>query len=355
MSVLAELEHVSKSYGRVKALDDVTLKVREGEVFALIGPNGSGKTTLLRVLACLEKPDAGNVYVGGEKVDEGNRNRIKLDTTMVFQRTTMFRGSVYDNVAYGLRMRRASEDEADDAVRKALRMVRLEGYEKRQAKRLSGGEQQRVSLARALVLSTPLLFLDEPTANLDPKNASIIEEVIRQVNRQGGTTIVMATHNIFQVEQTAEKAALIMNGRIVEVGGVEEILRSESKGLAKFARLENIFSGTAEISEEGTSRIKLDNGIAIESTLQESGRITVFVRPEDIIVSRSRFESSARNVFGGKIVEVSDFGSLVRLSVEVDGGEWFVAQITKKSLVEMGLNVGSPVYLTFKASSVQLV
>jgi len=353
MSVIAELEHVSKSYGQIKALDNVTLKVRKREIFTLIGPNGSGKTTLLKILACIKTPDSGNVYINGEKIEDRNRNRAKLNTTLVFQKTTLFNTSVFNNIAYGLKLRKMPREQVDEAVRKALKMVKLEGYENRPAKKLSGGEQQRVSLARALALNTPLLLLDEPTANLDPKTVSIIEEVIRQVNQQKGTTIIMATHNIFQAEQTAQKAALLLNGRIVEMGTINEILRRKSKNLTKFARLENIFSGTSEILEEGTSRIKLDEGIAIETALRKSGRITVFIRPEDIILSKKRFESSARNIFEGKIVEISDLGPLVKL--KVDAGKEFIAQITKKSFVEMGLNVGSQIYLTFKASSVQMV
>ncbi len=146
--------------------------------------------------------------------------------------------------------------------------------------------------------------------------------------------------------------ALLIDGKIVEIGTIDDIL-GKSGNLAKFARLENIFSGTSQILKEGTSRIKLDNDITIETALQKSGRITVFIRPEDIILSKSKFESSARNVFKGKIVGISDQGSLVKLKVNV--GREFITQITKRSFVEMNLNVGSHVYLTFKASSVQLV
>ena len=353
MSILAELEHVSKLYGKIKALDDVTLKVRKGEIFTLIGPNGAGKTTLLKILACLEKPDYGNVYINGELIEDRNRNKAKLNTTLVFQKSTQFSTSVYDNITYGLKLRGISKKQIDEAAKHALEMVKLEGYEKRLAKRLSGGEQQRVALARALALNTSLLFLDEPTANLDPKSVSIIEEVIREVNRQKGTTIMMATHNIFQTEQIAEKVALLINGKIANVGTVDEILRGKSRSLAKFVRLENIFSGTSEVLKEGTSCVRLDDGVTIEAALRRSGRITVFIRPEDIILSKRRLESSARNVFEGKIVEVSDQGPLVRL--KVDAGEEFVVQITKRSFIEMGLNVGSQIYLTFKASSVQSI
>jgi len=352
MSVLAELKHVSKSYGQIKALDDVTLKIRKGEIFTLIGPNGSGKTTLLKILACIEDPDSGEVHINGERIEDRNRDRAKLNTTLVFQKTTMFSMPVYNNITYGLKLRNIPEKQVGERIKKVLKMVELEGYENRLAKKLSGGEQQRVSLARALALDTSILLLDEPTANLDPKSASIIEEVIRQINRQKSTTILMATHNIFQVEQTAEKAALLMNGKIVEIGAVDKMLE-KSKSLSKFARLENIFSGTSEIFEEGTSRVKLDGGIAIETAFQRSGRITVFIRPEDIILSKNRFESSARNVIMGKVVEISDQGSLVRL--KVDAGREFISQITKRSFVEMSLNIGSRVFLTFKASSVCLI
>jgi len=352
MNILAEVEHVSKNYGKIKALDDVTLNVRKGEIFTLIGPNGSGKTTLLKILACIEKPDDGQVYINGERIENKNRDKAKLNTTLVFQKATLFSGSVYSNIAYGLKLRKMSNENISKAVKEGLEIVKLAGYEHRSAKKLSGGEQQRVSLARALALNTPLLFLDEPTANLDPKSVSIVEEVIRQVNQEKSTLIIIATHNMFQAQQISDRAALLMNGQVIEIGSIDEIV-GKSRKLAKFARLENIFTGTSEILEEGTSRIRLGDELIVEAALQKTGRITFFISPEDIILSRTKFESSARNVFEGKIVEISDQGSLVRL--KVDAGKEFVAQITKRSFVEMGLNVGSRICLTFKASSVQAI
>jgi len=352
MNILAEVEHVSKNYGKIKALDDVTLNVRKGEIFTLIGPNGSGKTTLLKILACIEKPDDGQVYINGERIENKNRDKAKLNTTLVFQKATLFSGSVYSNIAYGLKLRKMSNENISKAVKEGLEIVKLAGYEHRSAKKLSGGEQQRVSLARALALNTPLLFLDEPTANLDPKSVSIVEEVIRQVNQEKSTLIIIATHNMFQAQQISDRAALLMNGQVIEIGSIDEIV-GKSRKLAKFARLANIFTGTSEILEEGTSRIRLGDELIVEAALQKTGRITFFISPEDIILSRTKFESSARNVFEGKIVEISDQGSLVRL--KVDAGKEFVAQITKRSFVEMGLNVGSRICLTFKASSVQAI
>lgn len=353
MTVLAELKNLTKRFGERTVLDNITLQIQEGEILGLLGPNGSGKTTLLKVLAFLLKPNAGEITFRGETVTEKNSERIRLESTMVFQKTMLFNTSVYNSVAYGLRIRKMPKNKIDEEVSRALRLVRLEGFEKRQAKKLSGGEQQRVALARALVLKTKLLLLDEPTANLDPKNASIIEEVIATANRELKTTIVMATHNMFQAKSLPHRIALIEDGRITEVGTSTEIFGRLSKTLASFAAVENTFAGTAKISEDGSTLIDVGNGIQIVAATKNAGEVSVFVSPEDIILSKSRFESSARNMFKGKIVELLDMDSVVRLKVDVR--KTFTVQITKRSFNEMGLNLNTEVFLAFKASSVQII
>jgi len=353
MTVLAELKNLTKRFGERTALNDVTLQIQEGEILGLLGPNGSGKTTLLKVLAFLLMPDAGEITFRGETVTEKNSERKRLESTMVFQRTMLFNTSVYNSVAYGLRIRKMRKNKIDEEVSKALRLAKLEDFEKRQAKKLSGGEQQRVALARALVLKTKLLLLDEPTANLDPKNASIIEEVIANANRELKTTIVMATHNMFQAKSLPHRIALMENGRITEVGTSTEIFGRLSKTLASFAAVENTFAGTARISEDGSTLIDVGNDIQIVAAAKNVGEVSVFVSPEDIILSRNRFESSARNVLRGRIVEIQDLGSVVRLKVNV--GKTFTVQITKRSFNEMGLNLNTEVFLAFKASSVQII
>jgi len=210
-----------------------------------------------------------------------------------------------------------------------------------------------VALARALALDTRFLLLDEPTANIDPKNVSIIEDTLSWVNKENKTTMVIATHNMFQAETLTNRIALLLGGRIAQIGTPQEILRGPSINLASFARLENVFSGNSKILQEGTSVIEVDDGVEIEAALRKAGKVTVFVRPEDIILSKKTIASSARNGFKGKIVEISDFGPVVKL--RVNARKEFVVQITKRSFVEMQLNVGSTVFLTFKASSVHLV
>jgi len=353
MSIVAELRNVTKVFDNKIVLDDINLQIQQGEILALLGPNGSGKTTLLKILAFIEKPSKGMVYFRGEKVTDKNVEQMRMKSTMVFQRTTVFSTTVYSNVAYGLKIRKMPKNKIAEETAKALKLVRLEGFEKRHAKKLSGGEQQRIALARALVLNTPLLLLDEPTANLDPKNASIIEEVIATVNRESKTTIVIATHNMFQAKNLPHRIALIKEGRIDEIGTAAEIFGNLSKTLASFAALENTFAGNAKVTENGTTLVNIGNNIKIETTAQGVGNVSVFIRPEDIIISKTPFTSSARNFFKGKITEIQDMNSLIRLKVDV--GRTFTVQITKRSFKEMGINLNTEVYLAFKASSVQIV
>jgi len=353
MNFKLELENISKTYGNITALQQVNLKILEGEVFSLLGPNGSGKTTLLRIMAGIEKPSSGEMRFNSIKVDGGNINDVRLKTTMVFQKTALFNTSVYKNIVYGLRLRERSKKETDEKVREALNTVKLEGYEKRPAKKLSGGEQQRVALARALALDTEVLLLDEPTANIDPKNVSIIEDTLSWVNKEKKTTMVIATHNMFQTETLAKRAALLLEGKIVKVGAPQEIFTLPSKLLASYARLENVFSGISKVTGEGTSLVDVGDGVQIETAFEKTGNTTVFVRPEDIILSSNPIVSSARNSFEGRIVEISDLEAIVRLRIKA--GRDFTVQITKRSFNNMQLNIDSKVFLAFKASSVQTV
>lgn len=353
MTALAELKNLTKCFGSRKALNDVTLQIEEGEILGLLGPNGSGKTTLLKVLAFLERVDAGEVKFQGETVTERNSERMRLQSTMVFQKTLFLGTTVFNNVAYGLKMRKMPRSVIEEEVGNALKLVRLESFKKRSARKLSGGEQQRVALARALVLKTRLLLLDEPTTNLDPKNTSIIEEIITKVNRELKTTIVMATHNMFQAKALPKRVALINDGKITEVGLSSDVFTKLSRNLAAFAAVENTFNGFSRITDAGTSIVDVGGGVQIESTFQKQGEISIFISPQDIILSEKQLKSSARNMLKGRIAEITDLDSLVRLKIDV--GKPFTVQITKCSFNEMGLNLNSEVFLTFKASSVHTI
>jgi len=235
----------------------------------------------------------------------------------------------------------------------ALKLVRLEGFQKKYAKKLSGGEQQRVALARALILNTKLLLLDEPTANLDPKNASIIEEIITSINREHKTTIVIATHNMFQAKRFPHRIALMENSKINEIGKPAEVFSKLSKTLASFAALKNTFTGNAKTATDGTTIVDIGDNTQLIATGQHQGQVSLFISPEDIILSKNPFDSSARNMMKGRIVEIQDLDSLVKLKVDV--GKLFTVQITKHSFDDMKLNLNAEVYMAFKASSVKII
>ena len=353
MEIAAELRDATKTYGDKMVLSSINLQVREGEILALLGPNGSGKTTILKILALIESLTSGELRLLGETVTEKNKERNRMLTSLVFQKTTVFTTSVYNNVAYGLKIRKVPKELRAHEVKKALGLVKLEGFENRPAKKLSGGEQQRVAIARALVLKTKLLLLDEPTANLDPKNSQILEDVITTVNRETKTTIVMATHNMFQAKVFPHRIALINEGRITEIGEPEEIFGKLSKSLVSFAAVENTFKGNANATGEGTILVDVEGGIEVEAAAQKTGKISFFINPQDIILSNNALESSARNVLKGRITEILDQNTLVKLKVDV--GVPFVVQITKRSFIQMGLNLNAEVYIAFKASSVQVL
>jgi len=353
MTILAELTNVSKVYGTKTVLDSIYLQIRQGEILALLGPNGSGKTTILKILAFVENPTSGEVKFQGENVNFKNTEKVRLQSTLVFQKTTLFGTSVYNNIAYGLKIRKVPKETCEREVKKALELVKLEGFEKRPARKLSGGEQQRVAIARALVLKTRLLLLDEPTANLDPKNVGILEEVIDTVNRENKVTIVMATHNMFQAKKLPHRIALMDEGKITEIGSPAEVFGKLSKNLASFAAVDNTFIGTAKPTTAGTSKVDVGNGVQIEVTAQRQGATVVFVNPQDIILSKTAVESSARNVFKGKIIEITDLDALVKLKVDI--GKPFTIQITKRSFSEMGLCLNAEVFINFKASSVHVL
>jgi molybdopterin-binding protein len=352
MYPLLSLRQITKKYGETTALKEVNLEIWEKDILSLIGPNGAGKTTLLKIMAGIETPTSGEILYKNKQIPKNNLDLIRQKCTMVFQKTVVFNTTVYENVAYGLKIRGVPEFHVKTKVSEALELVRLKGYEERLAKRLSGGEQQRIALARAIVLEPEILLLDEPTANLDPKTASIIEETVNHMNREKGTTIILATHNMLQAQKIAKKAALLLNGEIKETDAIENVFLTPSLIMANLTGVENIFMGNSKPTNEGTSLIDLGDNVTIEAAIQKTGKVTVFIKPEDIIVSRKPLQSSARNMLKGRITEVSDFGPIVKLKVDV--GKIFTVQVTKRSFKEMKLTVGAKVFLAFKASSIQL-
>ena len=223
MSELYRLSGIRQIYAGRVVLDIDSLTFSAGEIFAIVGPSGAGKTTLLRLLNLLETPTEGTLTFEGQLIPPEPPLALTRRMTTVFQRPVLLNRSVRENVAYGLRLRRLS---ADGKVTEVLERVGLAEFANAPARKLSGGEMQRAALARALVLEPDVLLLDEPTANLDPYNAALIESIVREQNQHRGITVVLVTHNIFQARRLAHRVGLLLNGKLVEVAETKEFFES---------------------------------------------------------------------------------------------------------------------------------
>jgi len=355
---LIEIVDLSHGYGKREVLKGLNLGVGKGEVFALIGPTGAGKTTLLRILDLLEVPGAGEIYFDGKCVPRSGKQRLEIRRRMSFiqQKPHVFNLSVYDNIACGLRWRRESRNKTAEKVDRILEMVGLEGYRNRNARTLSGGEAQRVALARCLVLEPEVLLLDEPTANLDPVSTVKIEQLISQVATQYSTTMVLATHDMSQGQQLAHRLGVLLEGKLAQTGNATDIFRSpQDERVAHFVGMENIMYGVITANHEGIATIDVGAGNAIEavSNWRTAKEVCACVRPEDITLALSSLQSSARNSFPGRVARISTLGPLSR--VEIDCGIRLVALVTRMSAEEMSLRVGGEVYATFKATGVHIM
>jgi tungstate transport system ATP-binding protein len=236
------LEKVNKAYGPREVLYVDSLEIQRGEVFGIVGPSGAGKSTLLRLLDFLEPPTSGQLHFTNCYSSNGSRAPldVRRRVTTVFQRPVLLNTSVYGNVAYGLKIR--GDKEIQHKVKGVLEQVGLSDLIKDRARFLSGGEAQRVALARAMVIEPEVLLLDEPTANLDPYNVGLIEDIVTVLNRERGTTIVLVTHNVFQAKRLAHRVALLLEGKVVEVGPVQDFFKApQDPRTAAFVRGEMVY------------------------------------------------------------------------------------------------------------------
>jgi tungstate transport system ATP-binding protein len=238
--LIYRVENLKKQYGQRTVVDIERLGVRAGEMLAIVGPSGAGKSTLLRLLNFLEAPTAGLlIYRGHSSSNGGFSLALRREVTTVFQHSVLLNGDVYSNVAYGLRLRRW---QVNGRATEMLARVGLVEMLSASARKLSGGEIQRVALARALVIEPTVLLLDEPTANLDPYNVGLIENIVRQHNRERGTTVIMVTHNVFQAKRLASRVGLMLGGRLVEVADTRDFFEAPADSrTAAFVRGDMVF------------------------------------------------------------------------------------------------------------------
>jgi len=309
-----------------------------GEIYSVVGPNGSGKSTLLNTLAFLEPPKSGSFEFMGEKISHAQPDgmiALRRRVSYLLQTPYLFNTSVKKNVGFGLRVRDLSAGAIEERVDAMMNKLSIAHLAARSAHELSGGEAQRVALARTLVLPTDVILLDEPTANVDRGNVRAVEKMIKDIAHERGATVILTTHSRNQAYRMSTNLISIIDGKIADIG------------------YENVFSGELRENDDGTLVVDLVGGGRVVVGVGNAGRCTVAIDPEDVILSKSEIESSALNRFRGPISSVEEFGGALRVSVDV--GFRLSALITRKSYLDLGLNVGQRVWTTFKANAVKVV
>jgi len=334
--VQISIEDLTKTFGKVVACSRVSLEIDHGLLFTLLGPSGCGKTTLLRMIAGFERPDTGSILFDGKDVTHLPPN--ERDTGMVFQNYALWpHMKVFDNIAYGLRVRKLSKADVKRRVTETLNLVRLEGLEERTPFQLSGGQQQRVALARALVIRPKVLLLDEPLSNLDAKLRLEMRFEIMRIQRELGITTVYVTHDQEESLSISDGVAIMREGVVQQVGTPREIYtRPTNAFVADFVGQCNFLPGIVEEVDRYVV-IRTDAGVALKVAyhdgLDVGRRVLCTVRPENLFLEEPREE---HNVLECKIADVVFLGSSTRIyaslgdrrviaevdsSVELKGGE----------------------------------
>ncbi len=360
MNDFLRVEALRQAYDDREVLNIPELVIREKEIFAVIGPNGSGKSTLLRLVDLLEDPVDGDiVYWDGTRLselDREGRKALSRQMAMVFQEPLLFRRSVEANVRYGLKARRTEKEEAHLRVREALELLGLDGFEGRFAPTLSGGEAQKVSLARALAVQPRLLLLDEPFASLDLPTKQALRREIAALLRRLEITSIYVTHDHLEALEMADRIAVIIDGKVRQVGTPVEIFAyPASKEVADFIGAETLLEGKITGTRDGIARVSVDGReLEVMSDLSVGSGVLLMIHPEEVVLlGCEEVDTSARNRFNGTVTEMTLLGALVK--VKLDCGFSLVSYITRTSQEEMGIDTGVRVCGAFKATAVHVI
>ncbi len=355
--ILLKLEDLLVRRGGVTVLDISRLEVFQGQVLSLIGPNGAGKSTLMLTLAGLLKPSRGAIFFQGERIADGGF-AYRRHIAMVFQEPLLFDATVFENVATGLKIRGMSRGDIVRAVPGYLERFGIGHLAKRSARKLSGGEAQRTSLARAFVTKPEIVFLDEPFSALDPPTREALTNDLERILRETHTTAIASTHDQTEALRLADRIAVVIGGKIAQIGPVAEVMnRPADEFVASFVGVETVLPGRVVRVSDGAFAAAVAGGREVEAVgqVEPGDAVLCCVRPEQVTLSPNPTPpgSSARNVFAGTIRQITPLGLFQR--IRVDCGFELVAYVTRQSLEELGLTEGKPVSASFKATAVHVI
>ena len=332
-----ELRDLTKRFGEIVAVDAVSLQIRRGEFFSLLGPSGCGKTTTLRLIGGFEYPTAGAIYLRGQLVNEVPPYRRA--TNMVFQQLALFPHlTVFENIAFGLRLKGFPGAEVGRRVRAALELVDLPGFESRQIHQISGGQKQRVAIARALINEPAVLLLDEPLGALDLKLRLQMQAELKALQHRVGTTFIYVTHDQGEALTMSDRIAVMNGGRVEQVATSQEIYaKPRTRFVATFIGEANLLEATIAGTEDGAVWLEAGRlrfaAAADGATPGPGAPVTVSVRPEHVKVGRAA--EGLRNRWTARVADVVFMGSIVRCRLAITGGPTVMAEVHNDAAADL--------------------
>ncbi len=338
--------NVTKKYGDLYALNNVSLTIKDKEYFSLLGPSGCGKTTLLRLIAGLIEPDSGEIYIGDKRVD--NVPPEDRDIGFVFQTFALFpHMTTWDNVLYGPKVKNYDEKKAETIGHEVLELVKLNERLNAYPSELSGGMMQRIAVARALAAGGKILLLDEPMGQLDAKVRNEIRYEIRRMTKDLSLTAIHVTHDQAEAMSISDRIAVMKKGKIVQIGTPQELyMKPNSLFVAYFIGESNFLIGYAKKIAGETVEIELRDGLkakAYSKTIKQDDRIVLAIRPEICVMNKGTL--AEENGFAGNIEKVTFEGTFIRYDIRLTNGDKFV--INKPSLTDEWLNVGDGITIVY--------
>lgn len=345
------VDNISKDLGEFY-MKNVSLEIHANEYFVILGPTGAGKSILLETIAGIFMPDRGKIYL--DETDITVLPSRKRQVGMVYQDYSLFPYlNVRDNIGFGLKNKDMDKESIKDKVDELLDFLKIHHLAHRYPGTLSGGEQQKVAIARAIAMEPKVLLLDEPLSALDFRTKTYLQEGLKKVKETYGITMVHVTHDQTEAMMLADRIAVMMHGELIQVGTPKEIFnRPKNEEIASFVGIENILRGQISSNNNGVAEVAVEGeNTVLAVTDYNDGPVKVFIRPEDVILSIGVCESSVQNTFSGKVTHIHDMGALTRVRLDND----IVSLVTKRSLESLQLCIGTQVHASFKTTAAHVV
>ncbi len=332
-------------------LKDISFDVQDGEYFVLLGPTGAGKTVLLESIAGIYGIRSGGIWINGRDVASLSVQERRIG--FAHQKYMLYRHlSVRGNISFGSMWRYRSRREAEQAVDQVIELLGLQGLLGKRPWSLSGGESQKICLARAIAIRPDVLLLDEPLGSVDPESKEATERQLKETHKQFRLTTIHVTHDFEEAIAIGDRIAVMIGGRIVQIGTPDQVFRHpNSESVARFLMTRNIFYGEVQDSPGGQSVFYVD-GEKLSVVTPLRGKRCASIRPEDILISRELLDSDSVNCLAGTITHISDRGLIAY--VWIDAPLEFICLILHPSIEEMDLEKGQRIYMTFNASAVNI-